>query len=472
MHSSHRSRGSTPSAHVHEEFDASVSRVGTELHGPIRLRLGKMKALVARPRCGCGDSSDVGPHATYHNTMAATGLQLWSEAAGRCPFERHPFQKIATTSAQYASTPGASSSPVTPPPSHIAPAKPNTWYVTEKIHGAQLQLYIQTAPDAHGVVMVRAAKRSGWLEPFDAFFGYQEVVSRLAPQLLRLVRELTQSAAPGDADYCVLYGEIFGGWYPDGALAAKWAGAVKSGRVDAKTGKVLGAACGEGPVQEGVYYTPDREFAVFDLATVSQRDHTLHILPYHQMLSLCAEAGLFVAPVLKVTATYEEAAHYALGANSVVPAALAARSALRILPLPAGTNVAEGIVVRPDSSALSAATKGAALRPLVKHKHASFAEAEAIDVQPPAESPMNLVWRVYGACLTPAREAAVRSKLGPSAPTAEVAEALRDDVLEDFWTVAPPAYQLAVSKLSPEESTALDARLLAAATRLVSTGNP
>ena len=244
------------------------------------------------------------------------------------PFRRIPFQKTATSSAQYSDNKSSGEfSLLAAFSSHGGEA--GNWHATEKIHGAQLQLYCGWVPAdvPEGFNFeVRAATRTRFLDVLsDSFFGYQEVIYENKQGLLQLHEQIASKVvatmgllpaleqgrySPEQLSnvHIVCYGELFGGWYP--SEPNKWKGAVESKRVDGKGKVVLSekGATEQRPVQEGVYYSPSREYAVFDIAVVDARsDRTgsgvegqefVGFLPFNQTISLCDAAGVYHVPVL------------------------------------------------------------------------------------------------------------------------------------------------------------------------------
>ncbi|MFJ4428822.1 hypothetical protein [Streptomyces bobili] len=102
-------------------------------------------------------------------------------------------------------------------------------------------------------------------------------------------------------------------------------------------------------------------------------------------------------------------------------------------------NLAEGHILKPADEWPEADTAGAGMRPVVKVKQKPFAEDERFDgarpyLSPPQGAAGVPAWLLTqaSALLTPARAAAVVSKLGPRAPVDVVAEEITQDVSEEF----------------------------------------
>ena len=84
------------------------------------------------------------------------------------------------------------------------------YVVEEKVHGANLSLWI-TMSD------LRAAKRTAFLTSDEKFFNYQNVVAKYqehAKKLFILSQGWAKDQNIGTINLVVVYGEIFGGYYP------------------------------------------------------------------------------------------------------------------------------------------------------------------------------------------------------------------------------------------------------------------
>lgn len=207
------------------------------------------------------------------------------------------------------------------------------WVVTEKIHGANCCL----VTDGNEV---RVAKRKGYLEPGEDFFAYERVL----PRVEDAIRALHERLAGEPGDFTFAYCELFGGGYPHPGVAP----------VD-----------GVQPVQTGVYYAPDVELCLFDLAR-ADADGERRYVDYDRALQLCDAVGMPCAQPLFV-GKQAEALAYPLGFVTKIPGQLG------LPPLP--DNLAEGVVVKPQPAIYVAGPKGR-FRPAVKRKIDRFAEDE------------------------------------------------------------------------------------------------
>mmetsp|Transcript_38892 Transcript_38892/g.91586 ORF Transcript_38892/g.91586 Transcript_38892/m.91586 type:complete len:448 (+) Transcript_38892:87-1430(+) len=401
------------------------------------------------------------------------------------PFQLHSFQKIATSANQYNSRNDLKQGCLTPSSVVDDDLRDcHSWVVTEKVHGAQLQLHcglifgktsqepdLPWMPASAATLVVAAAKRSGWLRPYESFYGYQEVVRKLAPALRHVIDLLMRRRQQKEElRYIVFYGELCGGWYPSDAEADSWKG---YGSLDSSKRRSR-------PVQEGIYYSSRHEFLVFDIAVVAANHDPIY-LPWHQLAHLCQSTRTLTGvmplchvPVLCTAESYEAAASSGpLAFDSKVPAMLTKTYATlqqeldgheysALAALPSGSNTAEGFVVRPDGGALHVTYKGSSARALVKHKHPTFAEVEHIERPEEEEAATVMVGRVFQACLTVNRINAVRSKLSEEEALdieGGLLEALVTDIMADFWEVAPLENQRAYHLLSDDEIAILETDL-------------
>lgn len=210
-----------------------------------------------------------------------------------------------------------------------------SWVVTEKIHGANFCILL----DAHGFSY---AKRKEIISAGEDFFQYQMLVPMLEEKCL-ILQALVAMLTLSKPDTLLVYGELFGGGYPHPSVEPNSA-------VDL--------------VQSGVYYSPDIQFCVFDIAVCSADSPKIY-LDYAQVCNLCEKAGLpYAKPLL--TGSYEQAMAYDIRFGSTIPALLG----LPPLPFP---NLAEGVVVKPWTN-LEISTKTGVFRPVLKRKIPEFSE--------------------------------------------------------------------------------------------------
>jgi Rnl2 family RNA ligase len=208
------------------------------------------------------------------------------------------------------------------------------WVVTEKIHGANFCIITDG-------VTISVASRKRLLAPDEEFFQHRRVLPRLESRIYQLFG-LVKKHYPGLSELSI-YGELFGGAYPHPDVPP-----VASLQ----------------PIQTGIYYTPEIDFCVFDLAISGERFPRAY-LDYDRAIALFQATDLFYAHPL-FTGSYREALNYPIEFSSTIPAQLG-------LPPLAQANKAEGVVIKPLKALVVSAKKGP-LRPILKRKIAEFAE--------------------------------------------------------------------------------------------------
>ena len=239
------------------------------------------------------------------------------------------------------------------------------WCVTEKVHGANFSVYIWPSG------CIRCAKRTGFIPDDESFFDHFRVIERYRDSMTALSNYLFTEQ---ECDVVVLFGELFGGAYPD---------------YDSPTS----------PVQQGVWYSPDLEFMLFDICTNKHHATNFNFLSFQHTIMLGKKYGLCCAEPLLV-GTLTEALSYDPHFPSTLPALLG-------LPPPCDTNIAEGIVIRPYDIEQPFGADG---RGMTKVKVAQFSEGTGCP--PSAASDMTHLRQWVISLVNPNRIAAAISKVG------------------------------------------------------------
>jgi Rnl2 family RNA ligase len=305
--------------------------------------------------------------------------------------------------------------------------------VSEKIHGAHFCLV------SDGKV-VRAAKRKGFIEENDDFFGFRRVLDRVSDSALRLFSVV--AAAHVGVARVAIHGELFGGHYPHSDVVP---------------------IEGVWPVQTGIAYSPRVEFFAFDVAIERDGGEVRRMyLDLDEATLALADARMPAVPSLFV-GSYEEACSFPNEFDSTIPALLG-------LPALGRPNLAEGVVVKPVRAS---AIMSGGQRPVLKRKIATFSEDsryhQAVRHEPLAPRPgvLGMLREEATERTNEARLWSVASKI--SRITREDA-ALRErlvtelalDVRETLSEVYPE-----VSNLSERATAALDKHLTDEARALV-----
>lgn len=206
------------------------------------------------------------------------------------------------------------------------------WVVTEKVHGANFSFIYEHKK-------LKFAKRKGYLQWSDDFFGFQIVVNALESQIISLFEELSLNII---ADRYIIYGELFGGSYPHT--------------------EVISDVFFQ-PIQTGVYYSPNIHFYAFDIA-IETNEGIKYYLNYKQVIDYFEKYQLIYAKPLFI-GKLNEALNFNTRFNSTLPA---------VFDLPElEHNLVEGVVVKPFTH-LSKFENN--FRPIIKIKNTEFDEQE------------------------------------------------------------------------------------------------
>ena len=273
----------------------------------------------------------------------------------------------------------------------------------------------------------RFAKRMGFLDASEWFYNFQDVSEELGAK----VAVMTSHAKMAKGEYIIVYGELFGGFYP--SETAGWSGAEKAGRLNSKQECVVPLEARA--IQEGIYYSDKVEFVALDVAVVPAAAGALpNFLSFDQVQSLTSSAELLcIVPLL--VGSFQECLKFPYVFDSSF-----ATSRLKQAALPKGSNMAEGVVLKPAETYLvaEAGAKVAAAAPsvrcMLKLKNPAFAEISGDFTAPAATAGQRL------SCLVnPARLAALQSKHGriTSANADDLVAKLMDDCWDDLYALFP-----------------------------------
>jgi Rnl2 family RNA ligase len=266
--------------------------------------------------------------------------------------------------------------------------KKHPWCATEKVHGANFSIYVWSSGQ------IKCAKRTGFIEDGESFFGHFEVIERYRNGILALSNLLFEQYRSATV---VLFGELFGGAYPDCQTTPPRA-----------------------PVQTGVWYCPHLEFMLFDICiNESPHSESMVYLPFSTTIDLGNRFGLFCSEPLFIGPLNE-----ALAYPSRFPSTIPAR--LDCPPLSSTANIAEGIVVRMyDMKHACGSNRGT-----TKVKVSDFSENDA---PPPTSSSSDLhhLTQWIKSMVNPNRIESAVSKIGRPGEGSN-AQKIVDEVLRDL----------------------------------------
>ena len=136
------------------------------------------------------------------------------------------------------------------------------WVITEKVHGANFSFWV--TKDDTGIINIKCAKRSGWIEEDEKFFNYKAVLEKYRPMLEKLRGDVL-------SDF-VVYGELYGG-----------------------------------NIQNGMCYTLEQDFVAFDMRWIEEGGVLSVPLDKLTVLTLDKDYQIPVVPLIGVYDTFEEA---------------------------------------------------------------------------------------------------------------------------------------------------------------------
>ncbi len=311
------------------------------------------------------------------------------------------------------------------------------WVVLEKVHGSNFSIYCDGKKTRFG-------KRSAFLEPNEWFYNYETIRDRLTEQALSLINTRLKKEYK-DMQYCIIYGELLGGFYPQDET--QWKGPVEAKRINSRNECLL--ALSDRAIQEGIYYSPNVEYIGYDIVIIDSDGQAI-FMNYDQVMSHLKAIGMhYLEPLL--ISSFTNAMKYNLNFDSKVAVDL-----FKQRKLPSGTNIAEGVVIKPlDGSLRILDKKDNDVRCMVKLKNPQFLEISSEFTAPEMTASTLLLSMINNNRLNN-----LKSKVGHLSidKQTELVDLLIEDVWKDYWE------QYAhVPLTNPSE---LDEVLLQATTRL------
>ena len=274
------------------------------------------------------------------------------------------------------------------------------WVVTEKVHGSNFCVYYRDG-------QINFGKRNSLLKEDDWFYNYQLIQEKLTQNIRQLSQIINHSQI-------VVYGELFGGWYPS---HHQWTGPVGT-RINQKGVSLIPFE--ERAVQEGIYYSPHLEFMVFDVAIIEQ--DKLQFMNFFQMEKYLKQTDFFYTKALLI-GNFQAVQKYDLNFDSHIP------SQLGLSSLPMNTNIAEGVVIKPVEPVFIKDKKGNEVRCLVKKKHPKFQEISDDFSLSDAQKSYEFIFLKL---VNQNRLQAVVSKMGRITPDNK--DVIIQSLIEDTWT--------------------------------------
>lgn len=265
------------------------------------------------------------------------------------------------------------------------------WVVTEKIHGANFSIWINPTE-------IRLAKRSAFLPDDSGFFSVYDIIDVLKEKARNLYNYITANQSDEVDMEIAIYGELFGGGYPH-----------KDVPVNPRSKKV----------QNKVWYSPDTQFAVYDISSDG------NYLPFSTVSTYAKQFGFTVVPEL-FRGSFKECLDHSNEFLSEVYKMFG-------LP-PLEDNICEGIVIRPETDRY---VFGEA-RVILKSKNKRFAEREekTPKVRKELSAELATILGVLNSYVTENRYDAVVSKIGDVSPRdfGMILGLMVKDVIEEMQT--------------------------------------
>jgi Rnl2 family RNA ligase len=269
--------------------------------------------------------------------------------------------------------------------------------VQEKVHGSNVCFVTDGQTVSFG-------KRTGFVEPGEKFYNFEELLERYAPKVLSLFSIVKETVPEMNA--LTVFGEMFGGKYPHPEV-----------KNDSKT--VL--------IQKGVLYCPKHEFYAFDLYVMTEEAG--RYLDVDEANAFYGRGGFFYAQTL-FRGTLAECLKYPNDGLSKISDWLGLPSI--------EDNICEGVVIRPVKPLYL--RNGA--RVLLKNKNERFSEKKSVKkrkpklfAEPSYSEILNKLLLVVAEYVTENRLNNVASKIGEiSVPkdTGKLIGLFSKDVLDDF----------------------------------------
>ena len=277
--------------------------------------------------------------------------------------------------------------------------KKTKWVVMEKVHGSNFAIYFNKGD-------ISFSKRNSLLKEGEWFYNYHIIKKKLVNNTKELAKLL-------NVDNFIVYGELFGGYYPTNTT--NWNGPLGT-RINEKGVSIIPFE--ERAIQEGIYYSPDIEYMVFDVVINNQ------FMNYIEMIDILKKTNFFYAKPLLIE-SYEKVMKYNINFNSTIPEQLG----LDILP----NNTAEGIVIKPIKNIYVMNKNKERVRCIIKIKNKKFLEVYDDFNMEEAKKSYKFIFHLL---VNQNRFQSVISKIGKVSDENKefVIEQLYQDTFYDFYT--------------------------------------
>lgn len=288
--------------------------------------------------------------------------------------------------------------------------KTQQFVCTEKIHGSNMQFYIQPGKEQGGYD-IDVGKRNSMIKKGGCFFpkAVLDVRKKVEPYVIQLFEYLNKKIS--NLKRVVLYGELFGGKYP-GFKEEK-------GKKKRK------------PIQKHIFYCPQFNFYSFDVKVIVENEKTkqdqeewLSFLDFEKCMK---HIKMPIYSLAMFKGTLEDCLNEPLFFKTTIP------KLLGLDPVKKG-NLAEGMVVKPYDTVLYESLK----RVMIKRKNKDFIEVDAKKKKRKKKQDLpeevTKVWDDLERYITKNRLDNVISKIGEVTrkDTRKMIQLLSNDALEEF----------------------------------------
>jgi len=214
----------------------------------------------------------------------------------------------------------------------------DVWVALEKIRGSNFSFWVNDKD-------VKTASREGFTD--NSFYNCMDVIDEHYNKVKKIFGLIKRHTNRG-LSHITIYGELFGGSYFDGLYP--------------NTTKVKS-------IQPGIFYTPGRDFMVFDI--MLHYADCIKVLSFSEVTDLCDEVEIKTVPIVG-TGSLNEMLKIDNTFRSLVPQNLDLKEDLDV------DNIAEGLVIRPFNVDEYAHNRG-----IIKSKNDKWSE----NIKPKKDKP-------------------------------------------------------------------------------------
>ncbi|XP_002164527.3 RNA-editing ligase 2, mitochondrial [Hydra vulgaris] len=289
-----------------------------------------------------------------------------------------------------------------------------SWIVLEKIHGANFSFHTDGE-------WVQIGRRRDFLMEGENFFNHITAsFMNDYPEKMKTIYRMVETSTGKQIKQVSIYGELFGGYYSNVPTNGN-----------------------QKPIQKEIQYCPDVRWCAFDIGYRTQFEEGLNeYLDPDVAMEIFKSLDIFYLQPLMI-GTMSQALNFKLGFDSTIP------KLLGLPPLPAGSNKAEGVVVKPIKTLKCPTRRGGEVeRVIIKIKLPEFEEERKQTLpkatKPVSKSKKDIVLQRILANATPQRLTNAISKIGfPDKENQKlIINEFKTDIFTDLFANDVEAHQL------------------------------